>query len=64
LTLDRTELGEDVELRGDYVHYASGRPFRGALSKRQIHLLRTVGRLIATTNEESHREFVVASTKL
>ncbi|CPF79971.1 hypothetical protein [Burkholderia pseudomallei] len=53
LALDRTELEEDVELRGDNVYYASGRPFRGNLTRRQIHLLRTVGRLIAPTQEES-----------
>jgi len=64
LALDRIELEEDVELRGDNVYYTSGRPFRGKLSRRQIHLLRTVGRLIAPTKGASSRDFVVTPTKL
>ncbi|BEU20002.1 TraI/MobA(P) family conjugative relaxase [Paraburkholderia sp. 22B1P] len=64
LALDRTELEEDVELRANNVYYASGRPFRGTLTGRQIHLLRTVGRLIAPTKGESSRDFVVTPTKL
>ncbi|MFP3813913.1 hypothetical protein, partial [Bacillus sp. SIMBA_005] len=63
LVLDRTELEEDVELRGDNVYYASGRPFKGNLTKRQIHLLRTVGRLMAPTKGESSRDFVTMATK-
>jgi hypothetical protein len=64
LALDRTELEEDVELRGDKVYYATGRPFRGTLTRRQVHLLRTVGRLIAPTKGESSRDFLVTPTKL
>ncbi|WP_244818670.1 hypothetical protein [Caballeronia sp. Lep1P3] len=58
-TDERTELLEDVELReGDMVYYVSGKPFKGFLAFRQIHLLRTVGRLIAPTKGRTSKDFV------
>jgi len=62
---ERTELEEDVELRGgDLVFYVSGRPFHGLLSKRQVHLLRSVGRIVKPTKGNSSKDFVAMPTKL
>ncbi len=63
-TDERTELAEDVTLRGEYVIYVSGRPFRGYLAKKQIHLLRTVGKLVAPTRGRSSKDFVAMPSKL
>ncbi|MGY8527574.1 hypothetical protein [Paracidovorax citrulli] len=63
-TESRTELGEDVELRGDQVFFVSGRPFAGCLTKRQIHLLRSVGRIVAPTKGKSSKDFVTMPSKL
>jgi hypothetical protein len=58
-TEERTDLLGDVELRdAELVFYVSGRPFQGFLSQRQIHLLRTVGKLIAPTRGRSTKDFV------
>lgn len=63
-TDERTVLEEDVTLRGEYVIYASGRPFRGYLAKKQIHLLRIVGKLVAPTRGRSSKDFVAMPSKL
>lgn len=63
-TDERAALDEDVELRGDVVVYVSGRPFRGTLTKKQIHLLKTVGRIVAPTQGKSTKDFVVMPPKL
>lgn len=63
-TDERVALDEDVELRGDVVVYVSGRPFRGTLTKKQIHLLKTVGRIVAPTQGKSTKDFVVMPPKL
>ncbi|KAA0178791.1 hypothetical protein FX016_22935 [Cupriavidus gilardii] len=60
----RTELTEDLELRGEFVYYVSGRPFAGHLTKRQIHLLRSVGRIVAPTKGKSSKDFVAMPQKL
>lgn len=57
-TDERTTLEEDLVLKDDLVMYVSGRPFRGALSKKQIHLLRSVGKIIAPTSGRSSADFV------
>ena len=57
-TDDRTTLEEDVILQGNLVRYVSGKPFLGTLSKKQIHLLRSVGKIIAPTIGRSSTDFV------
>lgn len=50
IATDRTpqfELDEDLIIKGETVVYASGKPFEGALSARQIRLLKVSKRLIA-----------------
>lgn len=63
-TEERAVLEEDVELRGDLVFYVSGKPFHGTLTKKQIHLLKTVGRIIAPTKGKSSKDFVAMPPKL
>jgi len=63
-TEERAVLEEDVELRGDLVFYVSGKPFQGSLTKKQIHLLKTVGRIIAPTKGKSSKDFVAMPPKL
>ncbi|MDR5776973.1 MULTISPECIES: hypothetical protein [unclassified Caballeronia] len=64
-TEERTELLGDLELReGDFVFYVSGQPFHGFLTKGQIRLLRTVGRVIAPTKGKSSKDFVTMPAKL
>lgn len=61
---ERSVLEEDIELRGDLVFYVSGQPFRGLLTKKQIHLLKTVGRIVAPTKGKSSKDFVAMPPKL
>lgn len=60
----RTVLEEDLILKNDRVLYVSGRAFRGTLSKKQIHLLRSVGKIIAPTKGRSSEDFVKMPNKL
>lgn len=65
LTEERTALEEDlVADASGFVTYKSGRPFVGFLSKKQIHLLRTVGRIIKQTDGRSSKDFVAMPKKL
>jgi hypothetical protein len=61
---ERSILEDDVELRGNLVFYVSGQPFRGMLTKKQIHLLKTVGRIVAPTKGKSSKDFVAMPPKL
>lgn len=63
-TDDRTVLEDDVIVKGDLVLYVSGKPFVGTLSKKQIHLLRSVGKIIAPTTGRSSSDFVKMPSKL
>lgn len=60
----RPEIEEDIEMRNEYVFYVSGKPFRGQLTKKQIHLLRTVGKIIVPTKGRSSKDFVAMPSKL
>ncbi|MFC4484298.1 hypothetical protein [Cupriavidus campinensis] len=60
----RTDLAEDLELRGEFVFYVSGKPFEGTLTKKQIHLLRSVGRIVAPTKGKSSKDFVAMPGRL
>ncbi|MFC6523110.1 hypothetical protein ACFQAT_28500 [Undibacterium arcticum] len=57
-TEERSQIIEDLDIRNDHVYSASGAPFVGPLTKKQIHLLRTAGRIIAPTNGKSSKDFV------
>lgn len=63
-TDDRTVLEDDVIVKDDLVLYVSGKPFVGTLSKKQIHLLRSVGKIIAPTTGRSSSDFVKMPGKL
>lgn len=63
-TEERTAIAEDVEVRQERVYYVSGAPFAGTLTKKQIHLLRTVGRIIALTSGKSSKDFVSMPSKI
>lgn len=63
-TENRTTITEDVEMRGNEVFYTSGAPFVGTLTKKQIHLLRNVGRIIALTSGKSSKDFVAMPAKV
>lgn len=53
------ELGENLHVReGNEVWCESGKPYTGFLKAKQVHLLRTVGRLIAPTVGRSSGDFV------
>ncbi len=63
-TDDRTILEEDLLVKDNKVFFASGKAFEGYLSKKQIHLLRSVGKIVAPTSGRSSKEFVSMPTKL
>lgn len=64
-TEERTVLEADLLLKDDgTVVYATGLPFKGYLSKKQLHLLRSVGKIIATTRGRSSQDFVKMPPKL
>ncbi len=63
-TEERTQIIDDVELRQGRVYYASGKPFIGTLTKKQIHLLRTVGKIIAISSCESSKDFISMPSKI
>lgn len=52
------DLTENIQVRDNCVWYSSGKPFRGFLGAKQIHLLRTVGKVIAPTTGRSSGDFV------
>lgn len=52
------DLAENIHIRDNCVWYASGKPFDGFLGAKQLHLLRTVGRVIAPTAGRSSGDFV------
>lgn len=60
----RTTITEDLEVRGDRVFLTSGPAFVGTLKKNQIHLLRTVGRIIAITSGKSSKDFITMPSKI
>lgn len=62
---EETPYVEDLELRlGDEVWLASGKPFEGHLSPRTLHMLRTVGRVIAPAIGRTSKDFVVMAHDL
>lgn len=62
---EETPYVEDLELRmGDEVWLASGKQFEGHLSPRTLHMLRTVGRVIAPTIGRTSKDFVVMAPDL
>lgn len=62
---DKSELDEDLHVtESQHVVGASGRPFVGFLSAKQIYLLRTVGKLIAPTKGRSSKDFVPMPSRL
>jgi hypothetical protein len=62
---DKSELDEDLHLtESQHVVGASGRPFMGFLSTKQIFLLRTVGKLVAPTKGRSSKDFVPMPSRL
>ncbi len=63
-TEERTMLEDDLVVKDGKVFYASGRAFHGYLSKKQVHLLRSVGKVIAPTAGRSSKEFVAMPPKL
>lgn len=63
-TEERTVLEDDLVVKDGKVLYASGRAFLGYLSKKQVHLLRSVGKVIAPTAGRSSKEFVAMPPKL
>jgi len=63
-TEERTVLEDDLVVKDGKVFYASGRAFHGYLSKKQVHLLRSVGKVIAPTAGRSSKEFVAMPPKL
>lgn len=63
-TEERTVLEDDLVVKDSKVFYASGRAFHGYLSKKQVHLLRSVGKVIAPTAGRSSKEFVAMPPKL
>lgn len=63
-TEERTVLEGDLVLKDGKVFYTSGRAFLGYLSKKQVHLLRSVGKIIAPTAGQSSKEFVAMPSKL
>lgn len=63
-TDEHAQFSEDLVVKDDYVYTASGAPFRGTLTKKQVHLLRTVGKLIAPTVGASSKDFVAMRKKL
>lgn len=64
VTEERTTLEDDLVVKDGKVFYASGRAFHGYLSKKQVHLLRSVGKVIAPTAGRSSKEFVAMPPKL
>jgi hypothetical protein len=52
------DLTENIQVRDNCVLYSSGKPFEGFLGAKQIHLLRTVGKVIAPTTGRSSGDFV------
>lgn len=64
VTEERTILEDDLVVKDGKVFYASGRAFQGHLSKKQVHLLRSVGKVIAPTAGRSSKEFVAMPPKL
>lgn len=61
---EHTALTEDVTIKDGKVFYVSGKPFDGSLTKKQLLLLKTVGKLIAPTEGRSSKNFVVLPEKL
>lgn len=61
----RTVIQADLEVRDQQqVFYANGSPFIGTLTKKQIHLLRTTGRLIASSSGKSSKDFVAMRAQI
>ena len=59
------ELVENLHVReGNQVWCESGKPYTGLLKAKQVHLLRTVGRLIAPTVGRSSGDFVAMPRNL
>lgn len=61
---DKTVVTEDLSVREGRVYCASGTPFRGTLTRKQIHVLRTVGRIIARTIGRTSKDFVRMPSKI
>lgn len=64
VTEERTVLEDDLTVKDGRIFYVSGRAFRGYLSKKQIHLLRSGGKVIAPMSGRSSKEFVAMPLKL
>jgi len=63
----KTERDEDIVLTDGHVYYASGRPFDGVLSAREVRLLEFGGRLLApadTSGSRTAHQFVELSKDL
>lgn len=63
-TEEKTAVTEDLIVRDGRVYCASGAAFRGALTRKQIHLLRTVGRIVARTMSRTSKDFVRMPSKV
>ncbi len=63
--IERTVIHADLEVREQQrVFYATGEPFTGTLTKKQLHLLRTTGRVIATSSGKSSKDFVAMRAQI
>lgn len=63
--IERTVIQADLEVREQQrVFYATGEPFVGTLTKKQLHLLRTTGRVIATSSGKSSKDFVAMRAQI
>lgn len=60
----RSNIDEDLLLKDEFVFYASGKPFIGTLSKKQIHLLRSAGKIVAPIKGRSSADFVAMQSNL